>query len=625
LPTGRGLRQLGLAPPRLVVTLKVRGRAESVVLRLGGRDASGVGVYASGPRGQPVVVSKRAADNLDVEAGALRDRELVALSAAEVRGLSWRGKKAAVSLHRDAKDRWQVRVAGQDILADPRKAEHLVGIVTALRAKRFLPRRHGGRGPAKGDASPGGHIEVQGAAKTSRLRVTILGPCPGWPGEFHVEVDGGRSRGTLSACVEGDAVTPLFQIAAATLLYDRRLLRLRGADLTEVTLHHGDETMTLSRRGVAWRYQRGTRGGVADGERLRHRVKVLEAIEGDVESLCGEAIAAALGGAKDQTRVIFRAGRVQRTLTFGRERDGRRAFHRGGEAAIVWVPSAQVRGLITLVSLDVMAWRDREVLAIPSYEVIAVEVRGPGKVSERVVRRDGRWEVISPVRVAADAETMRAMVDRLGKLRAETFGTPTTKPWGRAELLVTRQRRSLGKKARRTTIRLGLWLFVDGRCGGRLAGLPPFILAKRVCDDLRTGKATRRLLSLSRGEIVAIDLRLGHRLRLTKGVSGWTEAGTKTKVPGLRVAALLDAALSLRAVSVLRYGGTKTRAAASLSSKAWRLAITGAKGASQVLWIDAARSRIGVVGRRVIYWVDEKSLGALKRAAGAAALRSVSP
>jgi hypothetical protein len=83
----------------------------------------------------------------------------------------------------------------------------------------------------------------------------------------------------------------------------------------------------------------------------------------------------------------------------------------GGEGIEVVDPS-----LLSMVGLRPVEWRDRSLFHLPTFQVRAFQVEGPGR-QLRAERDQGHWQLVRPVPTTADDDKVEGMVAELTSLR----------------------------------------------------------------------------------------------------------------------------------------------------------------------------------------------------------------
>lgn len=461
----------GLEPPRLRLTLVQRGAAPQT-LAIGGPDASGLGLYVAVGRELRVVPSSFA-ESVELEADALRERELLPWMAADIETVAlFAAERAPLRLTRRPRG-FEVAVGeGAALRADPLPAERLFGALAALRVDRFSPRPPG-RAPWR--------VEVSGRGSVADLELGL--GCAGEPGRRWV----GRRRGGASSggCIDAQELQPL--ALPVEQLVDSALLRSEEPELERIVVTRAGRTLTLVRDGATWRL--GAGGPPADDEALRTWVAALVDTRGALEPLAEEA---ALRARADGQRATLRFERARaaeaEVLRFGApDAQGRLPVRRDDEAALLWLAPAAAE-LLSDATLDL---RERVVLRLPREQLERVVVAGTA-LRETLARSAEGWRVVAPRTAAADLALVTALLERLEHLRV-TRWLPAWPRATQALALVTLwgPTGGSGDAAPRALAELRLARDATGRCLGRRAGLAPFVLDEADCRLLLASKVER--------------------------------------------------------------------------------------------------------------------------------------
>jgi hypothetical protein len=568
VPDSTNRRQLGLLPPRAVITLfaEKKGALYEAVAKLevGRLDPSGHGVYL-GHQGALHVVDRELSDMATGPTDAWRDPRLgPAWTSAHVRwiklarqagpSLSVELKQGEARLHRD----------GGWIRVDPTAGRRLLAAIAGLRASRFS--RRGGALDAA--------VRVTVEGKGGRIELQLGGPCAGRPAERQVVV---RERGEepVWCCVEREDLLPLVD-ASEDSLVDRRLLHVGEADLERVEIHAIQTPkmkVELVRDAGRWRYARGE---AADGPVVREWMEELSRLEGTRVERGGtfaERRRIELGGPGQPTRV----------LRFGAASGGELPARRGEERAVVWIPEGQAQKVLQVQPLY---FRSRQVVEL-SHHLVNRLVTTRGREREVLVRGDDGWELVKPVRAPVDQAHVAELLRTVSRLRATRLREKRPRAVGRTvtlELTVRRERLSPGDAgaAAEEVTRLQLFLPpADGPCFAHQTRLY-FEIEPAVCCLLSRRRADRRLLR-SEKAMTQIELSLaGQRLTAEKRGPAWHDASGKT----------LDTTAVAELIQTLRNLKGQTRYDLKLASPSLEVRLRMADGSQEGFLVDALqRSR----------------------------------
>ncbi|MBK6848132.1 MAG: DUF4340 domain-containing protein [Proteobacteria bacterium] len=461
----------GLEPPRLRLTLVQRG-ATTQTLAIGGPDASGLGLYVAVGRELRVVPSSFA-ESVELEADALRERDLLPWMAADIETVAlFAAGRTPLRLTRRPRG-FKVAVGeGAALRADPLPAERLFGALAALRIDRFSTRPPG--------FAPW-RVEVFGRGSLAELELGL--GCAGEPGRRWV----GRRRAGASSggCIDAQELQPL--ALPVEQLVDSALLRSEEPELERIAVTRAGRPLTLVRDGATWRL--GAGGPPADDEALRTWVAALVDTRGALEPLADEAALRARADGQWATLRFERAQAAEaEVLRFGApDAQGRLPVRRDDEAALLWLAPAAAE-LLSDATLDL---RERVVLRLPREQLQRVVVAGTA-LRETLERSAEGWRVVTPRTAAADLALVAALLERLEHLRV-TRWLPAWPPSTQALAVVTLwgPAGGSGDAAPRPLAELRLARDATGRCLGRRAGASPFVLDEADCRLLLASKARR--------------------------------------------------------------------------------------------------------------------------------------
>lgn len=460
--------QRGLDPPRLRLTLLQRGAAPQQ-LSIGGPDASGLGVYVAVESALAVVASSFA-ESVELDADALRERDLVPWLPAETASLAIAAAGTpSLRLERRPRGLAVALGAGPLLRADPLAAERLIGAIGALRIQRFSPRPSG--------AAP---WRVTLRARGGAVALELGFGCPEdaarrWVGR---QVEGVASGG----CVDADELQPLTR--GFESLVDLAPLRSEEPELERIVITRGRRTLMLVREGASWRL--GAGGPPADGDALRAWVAALAGWRGELELLAdAAAVQARLGGVATTLRFErAQAGDAELLRVGAADARGRWPVQRGDEAALLWLPAAAA-ALLGEAALDL---RERVVLRLAAEGLRRIVVTGPA-LRETLERQDGEWRVRAAqpgvALSAVDHALVAALLERLAALRIARW-LPAWPGSTQALAVVT-----IWSDAPQPVARLELARDAEGRCLGRGPGASPFVLDEADCRLLLASKARR--------------------------------------------------------------------------------------------------------------------------------------
>ena len=429
--------RFGLSEPRAVVRLQVG--AERIVLRLGGEDPTGAGVYAEVEgSGSVAVVGEDLLRRVERPAWVYRRKEVFAdLPLDRVVSVRVRDEQGERLVEREG-GRWWLRrpfVA----FASRRRVSEMLRAMEDLQAARFVEGEVDGTGleqpwlqvavtwRADGGEAHDGGAGGAGADREAVLRVGAT--CGEHDGERYARL--GRD-GPLW-CVRVAGLEPLR--VPARQLRDERIVDVEVMDLASVELRAGGHRLLLRRvedaqtEGEPWELLlddevQSRRVGEAEVRRLLDLLAGLKVAR--FEPLTEASLrAAGLERPDVELRFAFleELDRAEERLGVSRSQGADGAawtwFRRDEEPLLLGLPG----DLVTLVRPDPGLFRDPLLLTVAEERVAAVELRPEG--AERAVRLERTtegWRVADHGSASGlPAEVTVPLVRALSTLRAEHF------------------------------------------------------------------------------------------------------------------------------------------------------------------------------------------------------------
>lgn len=224
----KGDAEAGLAPPRLVITL--RGNEKETLLLFGAETEDRLGVYARGADSPAIAtIPGGLMMELPLSADALRERRIFTLKREDVKKVSIErgGEKMEFVLNAGI---WQYAEKGKAVRADDVKMGELVDSLLAMRAKEFT-------------AAPAG---------TKKTAPDILLTLNGETSvSFHKSPGKALALyGSNAALLDETAIRPLD--VAPSSFADRRIFKIRQRDVESVTIERGTIKIALVKKGGLW-------------------------------------------------------------------------------------------------------------------------------------------------------------------------------------------------------------------------------------------------------------------------------------------------------------------------------------------------------------------------------------
>jgi hypothetical protein len=465
------LASAGLEPPsvHLIITA-----ARRFALDVGGPDASGRGAFVRRD-GDPriFVVGQRLRELVDRDAGAFRDRGLFA--AASVDGATTLVFRSEGGPPRTLRKRAGLWLDEQGTFATRTAVGEVLRMLVALRASGFSDPP-----PANGGDPPGGHrtIEVtgdtRGAHTSARLEVWA-NACPGDGGAsgqlavYTATTKAESERSTREGiCLDRGAVDRLWRQLEAANRRDPHLLTVDPVPVDGVVLSEGAHRLRLHRNDDGgWHFVEPRVDYEADAKVVSEWLAKLAA------TTLEDGALPAHGGGSRPSRHLVVEGPARAEIEIAPPRGAQAWVSRAGESAPALVGAAAFAAL----EPEPLHFRSRAVLALPQFDVRALEIRG--RRSHIRLRREAGAEWIRDGEGAPpNASAVDHLLSILSDLRAEEFPTPQPASF-EAETTVDVEVRSGEAPAQHNRVELA------AKCRARADGTPVFTLPAKSCADIQ--------------------------------------------------------------------------------------------------------------------------------------------
>lgn len=575
-------RTFGLAEPRATVRFTVAG--DEVVLRVGGEDPRGEGVYvaSSDREAQVFVVGSDFLEAIQHDADHFRRKELfTGVRSADASAIELDNATTRARLER-AEGRWWVREPW-DGIARTSTVDDLFQVVSEVRAARFLA---GADAASVGLDQPTRELLVRRERtdrpagdrpegtedRSSPVRLRIGGSCPGHDGEV-VAMAG--DDGPI-VCVTAESIAPLD--VGVDRIRESRLASLRDDEIERAEFQAGDVSFELVRGDEGWTLRRGEISGDADEEAIADWARALRETEAlSFEPATDEALRARGLLSPRATVTLHRADseRAPDVIRLGADDGDGVWVRRGEEPQIVRYPAAARE----LVATSSIRFRDRALVhdAEDSAQRLRIVRTAEGGASyEEIVQRDGPgWEVTAPIEVDADRIAVRDVVRAIASLSALRFVAAQAAPehgLDRPRVQVTAtfqgpmpsedeggeeeehdhgEPSGAGGPEREVVLRIGG--SAEGGAYARLGDDPAvFVIAQDLVDDLAGPLASRDLLATDASDLESLAIVRGaERIELRREGDHWS-AGEGPADPA-RTTLVLDRLGSLRATGTTSY------------------------------------------------------------------------
>ncbi len=412
---GMDLAELGLAPPRIQLTLTARDKP--VTLRVGGETPTKNSVYVQvAGREEVCVVESYLVERLQRTVADFRDRVVLDFDPALASRLELKSADRVVELARqaagDGPALWSF-VRPLAARADQTRVSDLLSGLAALRVQEFVsddPKDiHTYR-----LGEPAREITVSRTGTEGVLTLLVSAPLTNQPHLVHAKLKNGDAIFTLEA-----AAVQKSDVAVADLR-DRQVLAARAEEVQAIEIQRGADRLTLVRSNEEWRIT-GPVTEPAAGERVEGLLTNLRGLR--VEQFAADVATdlEKFGLAVPATIVKLQGAgtNVVGQLLISAPEPGAAVCHvkREGEPFIYGV-ATNIWGWLPA---DHWAVRSRRVANFGEAPITKLEVQRPtGRV---VVNRaaDGSWRLGEPAQGVLNVDDVQVVVDVLARLDAAEF------------------------------------------------------------------------------------------------------------------------------------------------------------------------------------------------------------
>lgn len=308
------------------------------------------------------------------------------------------------------------------------------------------------------------------------------------------------------------------------------------------------------------------------------------------------------GLAKPRVEVAFKAGGQERRLQIGgKTPPGTDLYARLADEKRVFLISSYLDTTFNRTTFDL---RDKAALAVDRDKVDVVEVAA-GARTMRFEKKNGEWQMTSPVTARADYSTVEGLVGRLSTLQMKSITEPEPKDVARFGLAKPAATVRLGTGSSQAVLAIGSSAG-EGTVYARDLSRPAvFTIESGVADDVKKEPAEYRLKDLfdarafnaTRVEIVRNGQSFTFEKTRAKNKDGqeeekWRQTSpTAREVDQAKVDALISAATAARATSFVgKSGGTPvekpelTVTILSEEGKKEERVLFGRRGADVLAW-----------------------------------------
>jgi len=236
----------GLDPPEAEVRLEVKGAAAPLVLRVGGKNPTGVWVYArEGDKPAVMTMSESVARDTARPAADFRDRSVIVFDRRNLTGLDLEVSGDQVSLAADEPGKWRI-VKPRALRADADVVADFLEKLEGAKAIEFADDAPKALAPYGLD-KPSRVTVWLGRDKDRSSRTLLVGrPVPEKKGVYV------KREGEAGVLLTAEAVWTTFPKTVA-VLRDKTVVTYAYDKLTKVELAHGRGGVTLEKDGTGWK------------------------------------------------------------------------------------------------------------------------------------------------------------------------------------------------------------------------------------------------------------------------------------------------------------------------------------------------------------------------------------
>jgi hypothetical protein len=236
----------GLDPPAAEVKLEVKGRAEPLVLRVGGKNPTGVWVYArEGAKPAVITLSESIARDTSRPVADFRDHTVIAFDRKNVTGVDLDVNGEQMALAADEPGKWRI-VKPRALGADTDLVSEFLDKLEGAKAAEFVDDAPKSLAPYGLDKPARVTVWV-GRDKDRAARTLLVGrPVPEKKGVYV------KREGEPGVILTAEAVWTAFPKTVAALR-DKTVVSYAYDKLAKVEITHGRETIALEKAGTSWK------------------------------------------------------------------------------------------------------------------------------------------------------------------------------------------------------------------------------------------------------------------------------------------------------------------------------------------------------------------------------------
>ena len=404
--------EFGLDPPEAEVRLEVKGRPEPLVLRVGGKNPTGVWVYArEGAKPAVITLSENVSRDTNRPTAEFRDRSVIAFDRRSVTGLDLDVGGDQIGLVADEPGKWRI-VKPRPLRADPDQIAEFLDKLEGAKALEFVDDAPKSLAPYGLDRPSRVTVWV-GKDKDRASRILLVGRAV--PEKKGVYV---KREGEPGVILTAEAVWTAFPKTVGALR-DKVVVSYAYDKLAKLEIAHGRGTVVLEKEGTGWK--------LTAPETLKADLGVVTQLLWKIRDL--RALGFLAEGAADVPRYLSRPEVTVKIWEAGAKEPKTLLLQssperRSGQPAAV--AAVQGEGPVVLVEGKVLAeltpgvaeLRDRTL--VPAFDIGDVKrARVTGGDKPLVVEKSGEtdWKLIEPSRGATKEGRVASLLLALKALK----------------------------------------------------------------------------------------------------------------------------------------------------------------------------------------------------------------
>ncbi len=404
--------EFGLDPPEAEVRLEVKGRPEPLVLRVGGKNPTGVWVYArEGAKPAVITLSENVSRDTNRPTAEFRDRSVIAFDRRSVSGLDLDVGGDQIGLVADEPGKWRI-VKPRPLRADPDQIAEFLDKLEGAKALEFVDDAPKSLAPYGLDRPSRVTVWV-GKDKDRASRILLVGRAV--PEKKGVYV---KREGEPGVILTAEAVWTAFPKTVGALR-DKVVVSYAYDKLAKLEIAHGRGTVVLEKEGTGWK--------LTAPETLKADPGVVTQLLWKIRDL--RALGFLAEGAADVPRYLSRPEVTVKIWEAGAKEPKTLLLQssperRSGQPAAV--AAVQGEGPVVLVEGKVLAeltpgvaeLRDRTL--VPAFDIGDVKrARVTGGDKPLVVEKSGEtdWKLIEPSRGATKEGRVASLLLALKALK----------------------------------------------------------------------------------------------------------------------------------------------------------------------------------------------------------------